>query len=131
MTKLTVNREKVVFIEFIANNLPGLAYSLFNKPCDFMVCYNKYPEVFATVSIIQYKRFHMIYDNSNILQYINPKGTGMFGNNLLSPMRGTSFVKAERLIQNSQIIRRLAGSVIESEPDYQESNLIETSEWNF
>ena len=73
----------------------------------------------------------MIYDNSNILQYFNPKiGKGMFGNNLLSPLRGTSFVKAERLIKDSEIIRRVAGSIIESELDWQEQNLIETSEWN-
>ena len=81
-----------------------------------MVCYNKYPEAFATVSIIQYKRLHMIYDNSDILQYFNPYiSKGMFGNNLLSPLRGTSFAKAERLIKDSEIIRRVAGSVIESE----------------
>ena len=98
-----------------------------------MLCFNKYPETFATVSIIQYKKFHIIYDNTDILKYLDTNNNkGMFGNNILSPFnlkRGTSYAKADRLFKDSEIIDRVAGSVLESEA---ESPLLHaTAEWVF
>ena len=119
-----------MFVNYIAYNVPGIAYVIFNKPCDFMLCFNKYPESFATVSIIQYKKFHVIYDNTDILKYLDRNNhKGMFGNNILSPFnpkRGTSYAKAERLFKDSEIIDQFAGSVLEeSESPYLQA----TGEW--
>ena len=48
-----VNRRMVViFLEFIANNVPMMTFVFFNSPCDFMISFNRYPENFPTVSII-------------------------------------------------------------------------------
>ena len=125
--------EWLIFIEFIANYGPSVAYVLINRPCDFMVCFNKYPEVFATVSIIQYKSYHMIYDNSDILYYIH--SPTMFGNRggnkPATGPRGTSYKNADRLIKDSEVIRLVAGSVIESEQEWAELNLVRnTADWS-
>ena len=56
----------------------------------------------------------------------------MFGNTSARPLggpRGTSYKNADRLIKDSEVILRVAGTVIESELEWQEENLIRTADF--
>ena len=114
---------------FVGCNIPSLAFVILNSPNDFMIDFNKYPESFKTVSIIQYSRFHMFYDCSLIFKFVHPhKNRGPLGTRLLrSPknLRSTSFIKAEKLIKDSEIMERLAGTLLpySTVPDSESSGL--------
>ena len=110
----------IIFLEFVANNVPMITFVLFNSPCDFMVCFNRYPENFPTVSIIQYKYFHMVYDNREIFQYLDVgQNDGIFGVSLASPpaSRSASYAQADRYLKDTEIIERVAGTLIDSDDE--------------
>ena len=67
--------------------IPGIAFVLLNTPNDFIIDFNRYPESFPTVSIIQYSK--------EAKDGISP-GTSL--------SRSESLIQADRVISDTEII---------------------------
>ena len=76
-----------VYVTFIAQMIPSIAFLVLNTPNDFISDFNRYPESFPTVSIIQYSK--VAKDG------ISPAA---------SIVNSESFVQANRVIRDTEII---------------------------
>ena len=67
------------YVSVAANMFPSVALVLFNTPNDFINDFNRYPESFATVSIVQYSRDSVKSTfrerNSESLEFVNARIT--------------------------------------------------------
>ena len=53
-----------LLIDFIAKSVPGIAFMYVNRPKDFIIDYNKYPDNITHVSIIQYHNHGQYYQSA-------------------------------------------------------------------
>ena len=44
--------QKGLLVDFIADTIPGIAFVYVNRPTDFMIDFNKYPDNISHVSLI-------------------------------------------------------------------------------
>lgn len=74
-----------LLVEFLADIVPGIAFMYVNRPTDFMVDFNKYPDNNSRVSIIQFHDHKRYYTSEDIEESV-PRNHGMsklFGINIL------------------------------------------------
>ena len=76
-----------LLIDFIAKSVPGMAFMYVNRPKDFMIDYNKYPDNITHVSIIQYHNHCKYYQSQEQQEAVVRSQTHhmskVFGINLL------------------------------------------------
>ena len=96
----------MVYGSVIANMLPSIAFVICNTPNDFIDDFNRYPESFKTVSIIQYRR-----------DSLSRRSTKKYTE---------SFVVADAHISNEEMFERVAGSLI-FQDSYEDSQEVHTS----
>ena len=96
----------MVYGSVIANMLPSIAFVICNTPNDFMNDFNRYPESFETVSIVQYSR-----------DSLSRRSTKKYTE---------SFAIADAHISNEEMFERLAGSLIYQD-SYEDSHTVQTS----
>ena len=77
--------------------LPSVAFVLLNTPNDFINDFNRYPEAFETVSLIQYPRVRTFDENRSMSSY------------QATTDHSESIVKAS-FIRDSEMFARVAGS---------------------
>ena len=58
-----------IYAAVFTNMLPSVAFVLLNTPNDFINDFNRYPEAFETVSLIQYPRERIIDLSQSMSNY--------------------------------------------------------------